>query len=62
MSDTHEVTPGSVKPRTARLAYSVLENIGRKISVVEIQLQTGRLHQIRVQVRRYLNPKPYSKP
>lgn len=38
-------------PRKAVLHGKVTEHIGKKISIMEIDLRTGRLHQIRVQVQ-----------
>lgn len=41
---------GQPVPRKAALSVSVLQHIGRNVSIAEVQLTTGRLHQIRVQV------------
>jgi len=40
---------GQPVPRKAALSVSVLQHIGRNVSIAEVQLTTGRLHQIRVQ-------------
>eukprot|EP00238_Polyblepharides_amylifera_P000190 CAMPEP_0196574038 /NCGR_PEP_ID=MMETSP1081-20130531/3828_1 /TAXON_ID=36882 /ORGANISM="Pyramimonas amylifera, Strain CCMP720" /LENGTH=403 /DNA_ID=CAMNT_0041891929 /DNA_START=130 /DNA_END=1341 /DNA_ORIENTATION=- len=39
----------SSKPKTAKMTCRVVERFGRKMSVVEVKLQTGRMHQIRAQ-------------
>ena len=44
----HVVAPHTEASRQARLSYRVLENLGR-FQLVEVELETGRKHQIRLQ-------------
>ena len=43
------VGSGAPKARKAAMSVQVLQHIGRKVSILAVRLNTGRLHQIRVQ-------------